>query len=572
MFARRLLAGAVTAAAAASAALLSGQSPAAAYEVSSISASSWAYTNSHDSSASFVKLAVDTPVGRQEPAGGTKYKARFYFTFDLARLNGKKLYEANLLARERSAADCTAPAPLELWRTAPIGSAPTWNNPPAELEKLGTPVPGVNYECPGYLVFDLRETVLAAQARGDAQLTLELRIADAAEGDRLFGRTFVYRPDLQYKANTVPVVSAVKLYHQNTCATQAAPTTVSGLGTTLSAKVVDPDVEPVGAEFATWPVDQPEQRRTYTGYGYSRGDIRRDVPTNVYAHGAVVAWSAQATDTHDLSEWAAPCYFTVDSVAPAKAPLVSSELYPQGGPASGGVGVPGTFVLDAQGDPDVVRYEFRDGQGGQQIVEAPAPGAPVTVTYTPNRQGQATLYARAIDRAGNRSPETSYSFLVRDTRPGVTVEMNGLHLTSRLLLTPTIEGVTEYRYRLDGGPEQTVPAGQDGKAVAELVFTEPGWPRLTVTSYTAAGPAGVWSETIRVSDAPAVGSSGYDGFAWHMALVGKPLTWTFRPGAPNVVAYEYQLNWDQELLRVDADTSGVAVFDWTPTEPGSGSR
>ena len=38
----------------------------------------------------------------------------------------------------------------------------------------------------------------------------------------------------------------------------------------------------------------------------------------------------------------------------------------------------------------------------------------------------------------------------------------------------------------------------------------------------------------------------------------------------NVVAYEYMLDWESELKRVEAGPDGVAVFDWTPTQPGVG--
>lgn len=574
MLAKRLLAAAATVSAAVAVAAIGGQLPANAYEISSISASRWAYTNSHDSGSSFVNLPENAPVGRQEPEAGDKFKARFYFAFDLARFNGKKVSQASLLLRERSAADCTAQPPLEVWLTGPIGSNPTWNHPPNELEKLGTPLPGSNYQCPGYLGLDILDAVRAAQARGDAQLTLELRIADRDEGDRRFGRTFFYRPTLNFEANTVPTVGNLKLYRQDVCGTQVEPTVVWGNTITLSARVSDADPDDawiVRGQFAVWPVDQPSQRREFGGSFFgSDAPVRADFQPGAYfAHGTVVAWSARAYDGHDYSEWAPPCYFVVDSVAPANAPTITSTDYPAGyeWPGSGGPGVPGTFVLDAGGDTDVVAYEFRDFIGYRWSVPAPAPGAAVSFVYTPSHWGPTAVYATALDRAGNRSPEAEYRFLVRDTTPGVTVEMNGINLTSRLILTPTIEGITHYRYRIDDGAEVTVPADAEGKATAELVFTDMGSRRLTVSSYTATGLAGVWNGTVWVTDAPKVGSTGYDGFN-HMALVGQPLTWTFTPRAPNVVAYEYRLNWDQPLLRIDANADGVAVFDWTPTEPG----
>ncbi|GAA1367265.1 hypothetical protein [Catellatospora chokoriensis] len=569
---RRLLAGAVSLTAAAAVALLGGQAPAAAYEDASISASAWAYTRSDQARTSFVNQAVNAPVGRQEPATGEKYRSRFYFTFDLAGFDGRKVTQATLFAQEKTVTDCGAQAPLELWRTAPIGSSPTWRNPPAELEKLGTPARNEGTGCPGYLKFDLLATVLAAKARGEAKLTLELRVAEGSEGGLRFGRTFFYRPGLQFTANTVPTIGNQRLYFKNECGTQSAPTIVAGssAGVMLAATVTDPDHDDETAEFAAWPVDQPEQRRTYPGGSYGVGDIRRYIPTDVYPHGTVVAWSARADDRHDQSEWAAPCYFAVDSVAPAHAPLISSQMYPESNgepPTTGGVGIPGTFTLDAQGDQDVVRYFFRDASGRSQMVDAPAPGAAVSITYTPGRVGQNTVYAAGVDRAGNQGPEKSYFFLARDTRPQVTLEMNGVNVPSRLVLSSIVAGITSYRYSVDGGPEVTVQAGADGSATADVVFTEVGYRQIAVSSYTADGKAGVWSGQVRVHDQPNVTSTGYDG-AYHVGQVGTPLTWTFRPRGANVVAYEYLFEWESELHQVEAGPDGVAVLDLTPTSSG----
>jgi hypothetical protein len=547
-------------------AVVGGQLPAQAFEISTIYASDWAYTKSDEPRTSFVKLAHDVGVGRQEEAGQEKYRGRFYFTFDLARVSGKVVSQAALVLREKSASNCAAQPPLEVWRTGPIGATPTWKNPPAQLEKLGSPSLAPNYECPGFRVLNVLDAVRAAQARGDAQLTLGLRMAEGQEGGLRFGRTFDWRPALNYTANTAPAISGLQLDWQQTCGTAANPTLVMANQQTVRAIVTDADPQdpPLNGQFASWPVNQPERRKEYFGAGYNGGLIKGTIDS--YPHGTAVAYAARGYDGHDYSGWTAPCFLLVDGVAPAAAPTVTSADYPQGVP-SGGPGIPGTFVLDAQGDPDVTRYAVRDIWEVRWMVDAPAPGAAANFVYTPRGAGFYNgLFVSSVDAAGNYGPETRYNFEVRSTAPGVDVEMNGLGLPSVLSFSSPVAGVTHYTYRFDDGPETTVQA-QAGVATAEHTFTVAGLPRLTVTSYTATGPLGTSVISVQVNDRPKVTSDGYDG-TWHNARVGSPLTFTMRPRSQGVVGYQYQLNWDQEVTEVTADAQGVAVFSWTPAEGG----
>ncbi|BCJ71916.1 hypothetical protein CS0771_14600 [Catellatospora sp. IY07-71] len=554
---------------AALAAAVAGQSPAAAYEFSSVPAASWSYTSSAEQGRSFTP-ADYAPVGRQEPADGTKFRARLYFTIDLTAFDGKVFHEALLFTRERTAADCAAPSPLEVWRTAAATSAPTWKNPPAQLERLGSPAPAENYACPGYLQLDVLDAVKAAQSRGDDTLSLELRVAEGSEGAQRFGRTF-HRPSLQFRVNARPGISSLQLQLQQACGTLAEPVLVPRQNLTLTAVTTggEPN-ELVTAQFAHWPVDRPEQRAEVPGVGYSGDSVRYELTAGTHPHGTVVAWSARSWDGHDHSDWAQPCYFAIDSAAPAQAPVVTSAEYPAGRdwPGHGGVGVPGTFTLDAQGDPDVTRYKVWVSSGFPWYVDAPQPGAATSTVYTPTGRGPNTLYAAAVDKAGNVGPQTAYEFLVRDTAPGVEVEVAGVGLPSVLRLSPTIDGVTEYRYRIGDGAEATVAAAGDGSAVTDIVFPAVGTHQLTVSSYTAAGLAGVTKQNVSVTDAPRVTSS-VSGPYGHQAVVGQTMTWTFKPGGPDVVAYQYRLSSDTELIRVEADATGTATLDWTPTEGGS---
>ena len=127
-----------------------------------LSASSWAYTDSHDPRQAFVKLSGDAPLGTRIDAAQQKHTSRFYFTMDLSSLRGKVLHYGFLLGSESTVADCASVGHVELWRTGPITSKTTWNNPPTHLERLGTNQPNRSYRCPGYVGQDVMAAVTAA--------------------------------------------------------------------------------------------------------------------------------------------------------------------------------------------------------------------------------------------------------------------------------------------------------------------------------------------------------------------------------------------------------------------------
>ena len=260
----------------------------------------------------------------------------------------------------------------------------------------------------------------------------------------------------------------------------------------------------------------------------------------------------------------------VDAVAPA-IPVVSSTRYPDDGQPHGGEGVPGTFVFNANGSADVVGYYWGLFGSTYYYLPAPRPGANAKLEFTPTSFVN-FLSVRSVDSAGNSSETTTYDFLVNSTAPSVEVSVGGIGLPSQLQISTDVEGVTEFGYRIADADEVRVPAGADGSADVQIIFTETGTVTLQVRSYKQDRLVGAKTTDILVTDTPFIESTDF-AFPDHDGVVGRPGTFTFRPARPDVVAYEYAFMYD-ELQRIEAGADGTAAtrVDADRTELGDAAR
>ena len=530
--------------------------PVAAMTVKTVSADKWAWTDANQPDQSHVGATADAPLGTWAQSVG-----RFYASFDLSSFTGRSVHQAEFFVQEKKVTDCATATTIEVRRTKPIDPATSWANAPEIVESLGTVT---RNGCPGYVLLDVLAPVRDALSHGETRLTLELRVTEAQEHDPAAGRLMAARGGLNVWSNAIPTVSSVGLYYEKTCANQAAATVINGRYTTLSAQAADLDNANPSARFAVWPVEHPDQRREQPGTNYGSGYVRRDWDTSGYPDGTVLAFAAQAVDDDDASPWSQPCYVRVDSVAPRHAPVVTSTDYPADRQPHGGDGIAGTFRFDAQGDTDVVKYRWSDGTGMIFTAAAPAPGAAAEVSYTPKLAHFQVLTVASIDAAGNSGPETTYEFLIRDTRPGIEVVDGGVGLPSKLKLSSPLPETTEFGYRVGDGDEIRVPA-VDSRATPELVFPRKGTVTITVKVYVGEDVVGVGTESVYVDDQPTVESADFS--AVHDGVIGVEGGFTFKPRTTGVVAYKYWIGNDAGRT-VDADGDGVAAVRWTPTDPG----
>ncbi|MFG2037841.1 hypothetical protein [Dactylosporangium sp. NPDC048998] len=518
---------------------------------------SWAYLDSHSPRTKFVNPETAPRAGTIADADGTAHTYRSYFTYDLTPLKGQVVHNAHLSVLEDLVKNCDTAATVELWRTAPVKDATTWKNPPAELERLGQVTAGAPglFGCPGAFGIDPVGALAAAVARHDKTLTIELRITAAQESDPHAGRT-VRQPRLDVTGNHPPETGNPRVSPgDRPCGTHARPTPV-GYIFQPRVDVVDADQDWTTVSYEVWPVDHPDQRTVYQWY-----QIYLDATK--YAEGAVLAWHAQAKDAYDTGAWSKTCYVLVDRVSPAKAPLVTSKVYPEGEVQGGGPGVKARFRFDADGDTDVATFSWHDQSGQRGDLKANRPGGSAVLEYTPAHSGRQLLSVQPVDRAGNAGPQMDYWFSVAPTAPTARVAMGGIGLPSRLDLTATTASTTGFGYQVGDGAETRLPA-VDGKASVEITFTQVGNVTVTVSSY--AGDKLLGRESVRVyaSDAPAVDSAEFGPFV--DALLGAAGSFTFKPRSTGVTRYDYCLS--SSCGQVAAGADGSAVLPWTAQSTG----
>ncbi|WP_208630663.1 DNRLRE domain-containing protein [Amycolatopsis kentuckyensis] len=536
--------------------------PAAASEYLTLRSSSWSYVDSAAPKTAFANPAGDAPIGAKVAADHKKHVTKSYFTFDLSGLRGAKVLDARLTTGETAVADCTAPRGTELRVTAPAKKAPTWADQPRELGALpGRSDPA---ECPAEFVGWDAETVLQqAIDAGRPALTLVLRLPDDQQYLPRFGRT--YRPVLSVsmQKNHPPTTPVNLKAGQHACA--ETPLVQRG-GAAMSAQTRDPDDYSFSAEFAWWPVDHPDRRATGID-SYVNGTEAYYDPDAQLADGVTYAWQVRAKDSLATSAWSEICRFTTDFTAPATAPTVTSTDYVYEVPGKGGIGIPGDFTLDAGGDPQIVGFRWEAGYTDSGYVAADRPGGTATVRYTPRSDGPMNMSASGVDAAGNTGPSGAYRFFVARNGPTMTCTPARAFLgeTRRCTFGPHgTDGATEYVYKIDDGPETTLPAGPDGTAAITVTPTDVTRSydvsvRARMTNGNLSGPGGGRLDIDRglpVIDVPAD------------AMVGRPVVFTLHATLPGSTSFTY--DWDNgEPVTVPVGPDGTAQVTIVPETPYS---
>ncbi|MFB9239634.1 hypothetical protein ACFFWC_29580 [Plantactinospora siamensis] len=536
------------------AAMLTTGSPASAATSSEAPLTSWTYLDSANPQTKTVDAPVAPPVGTSRDDAGRTHTYRSYFTYDLTMLKGTVVHSSYLWTTEKTVADCSVPATIEVWRTRPVKDTTTWLRPPTEIERLLTTKRGPGVNCPGYLGLDMVATLNAALGRHEKSITLEYRVAAEQEADARTGRTFD-KPALGATANHPPTVTNLHLaYPDRPCGTLARPSPAAR-NTVFAATASDADEgDYPRLQFAIWPVDHPDQRREF--HDYNGTDLSQ------YADGTVLAWQAQANDYHDLGPWSRTCYLVMDRTAPANPPKVTSRTYPEGDSPGGGTGIEGTFRFDGAGDRDVVAFAWRDPMGSSGQIAATRPGGKAILGYTPKLRFSNDLYVASVDAAGNRGPEKDYQYRVAETAPNADVTVRGVGLPSTITFIASKPETTAFGYQLKDGAEVRVPA-VDGKATGAITFTAAGQIEVAVRSYARNKLIGQETLQVWVTDAPGVESAEFN--LDHDQVAGTPGSFRFTPHSNDVVAYQYNL--DDEWKTIPAADDDTAVLQWTAT-PG----
>ncbi|WP_232788968.1 FG-GAP-like repeat-containing protein [Streptomyces odonnellii] len=372
-------------------------------------------------------------VGYEDETNGL---ARSYFQMNSKSLwsTNKQVISSTFRIRNTWSWSCTK-KPVELWGTGAINSSTTWNNQPAKRERLDTVTDarGWGSDCPaGNLAFDTTAAAKDAVAGKWPTITLGLIAGDEADvyGWKKFdAKTAV----MSTEYNTPPEAPIGMDTLPSTRNASGCNTTPYGLiGNTdlyVTAKVSDKDGGTVKAHFNLWaaghhPNDEPngflivDQTLSITSGTVAKLKIPKATLSKYLSlSNGDFAWKVQAQDTRASSAWvpAAACRFIFDPNRPSTPPAIASSQFPDGSDGwpstTGSVRTEGTFVISSGGVSDVTTYEYwTDTDPTVRTATPGSTGGSVSIKLTPTTAGSNHLYARSIDRAGNKSDSADYLY------------------------------------------------------------------------------------------------------------------------------------------------------------------
>ncbi|WTW98216.1 hypothetical protein OG216_34935 [Streptomycetaceae bacterium NBC_01309] len=578
-------------------------------------------TSSFWMGANFNGGTTTARIGYESDSGGTA-RSFFRMSFDPNLLAGAALKSSTFRILETHSWSCQARA-VDLHHTGAISEGTTWANMPAPgvLQQSVNTAKGYSASCPGdYLAFNTLNAATMARDNRWGDVTFVLKAAN--ENDTYAWKKFAVNPSMEIVYNRPPWQSgAISTTPGGPCRTDAN-NVIADNDVTIHAHNADPDGDLRDVFLRVW--DETTGARIYDGWAPLQGDgwFHYLIPHTSLKNGSTYAYTM---DPHDWSDaWAGatgypgainnPCRFKVDKSAP-NAPSVSSAQYPAGSdaawPTGGEYGTPGVFTFGANGTADTVEYAYSfDKNNFQQRVKAPAPGKAATINATPAHAGPAQLYVKAIDKVGNWSWQTVYSFFVEprdqvdgpmdftgDQKPDLTLVTAGGDLQvfpsfSGGKLNKAINGT-----RTDDGTGNTgqnqVPAGYfkdalttyhgdwwgaDGfqDLIARMpdgkLWVYPGNGRGAVD--TAARielllPAGSPAPSA-ITQILALGDATGDGLPDMLAVVGQEL-WAFNgyTGATVLSAAKIGTGgWADYTIHTAGDISGDGAYDLLMREKG----
>ncbi|MEU6202997.1 hypothetical protein ABZ814_05345 [Micromonospora musae] len=249
---------------------------------------------------------------------------------------------------------------------------------------------------------------------------------------------------------------------------------------------------------------------------------------------------------------------------PFEAPVVTTD------PANGGaLGQPMTLTFRSV-LPQTKEFRYSLDFAEYQTVAA-EPDGTATVSFTPQSQGWFSTRVTGVAEDGTTSPEREMTIQVRDTRVSVWSQFSewsprgGIGVPGDFgFSTSWTPEVVEYLYRLNDGPELTVPIGDSWNTLVTLVPDRNGLNTLTVQGRTADGRLSPVTEyPFQVGTAPYVFSEEYpqDTPGGGVGVEGR---FEFSGGTSGITSFEYTIGGVPGT--VEADAEGRASITWTPTE------
>ncbi|MFD9222908.1 LamG domain-containing protein [Streptomyces sp. NPDC060064] len=390
------------------------------------------------------------------------YTQRLFFEYPLASLHGKKIVDATFSAYQTWTFTCT-PRWYDLNlvedRGSGVSSTTTWGTQPKAIDLLGdrsvsngrgslcSPSQPANWvefsdnvKDPDEANENLTPTVQRLVDEKKSQITMSLTAHDESStaswarfrDDAKLSVTYVSPP-------TTPSGTSLGIRQGTTgtkCGTATAPFVTSDTTPQVLAPVNSPDgsqaqlraqfeVWKNGATAKTWGVSSPST--TWAAPSIRGADSIALAPQTLYkmrARSEAYYKTDRGVTGSLISGWSTWCYFKIDTDSPPE-PLITSkapDLYQPSAthPASGGVGVKGTFTFtpgDANPatpaiDSDVVSYRYRLNSNAISAPITVPVGTAKDVDITPDQPGENVIRVWGYDAAGHSSLEGEYRFRV----------------------------------------------------------------------------------------------------------------------------------------------------------------
>ena len=403
-------------------------------------------------------------------ADGGAHVARSFLHFAglESAIVGMKVQSANLVMRNWSSSTCTG-APIQVQRitSAWDASTLTWANQPsvtAANSDTYTPAFGAASGLCGpsgnatWHLFKLVQD----WANGAPNYGVEVSAVDETNSDtyRQY-RSMDYfdpskAPTLTVTTNAYPDTPTNVAVDSLTPYQDTGGTTTNYVSTvtpTVSATVTDPDNSQLSGQFSVVEGGTVLIAKGQGSTVTSGGTSSFAVPAGTLVDGHSYTVKVWGDDGTQLSLTPAIIKFSVDTTAPA-APTVSSSTYPANGWT---FNTPtGSFTFsDTSSDVASWRYSFDGGTSWSSV----AGTSSVTTTIRPAR-GWDDMLVQAVDRAGNPSASTTYTFGCSVNMPSpLDQAVTARSVTLDGLASPAATGVT-FQYRTPGTSSWTnIPVG-----------------------------------------------------------------------------------------------------------------
>ncbi|MFD6562649.1 LamG-like jellyroll fold domain-containing protein [Micromonospora profundi] len=361
---------------------------------------------------------------------------------------GKTILEAKFRVTLQHVYNDTARAAALYLMPSGIKSSTNWSNQPGGSSWSGATLLATNSptkvqsSCTSTnqnTEWEAKPAVQQAVSKGWSNITLGLR--SVSETASSHTKRFCDNGVLSVRYNRAPVIA-------NQSELTMSPGGGCVYGTTapytdvpprLNAILRDPDhssahTEQVKAEFkVTWtPAGGSLQTRSYVTPLKASGSLfNYYVPSDI-AQNVPISWEVRASDGVSWGPWSSEgsrnvCQFYYDKTSPS-APDVDSPEYLPGDAADttadcldddqwrGSIGVQGSFTFDSAAT-DVVEYVYNFNGGASTSVKPTTNGGPVTIRWTPDKEGPRQLFVKAIDMAKRSSTIATCTFRVGKRPP-----------------------------------------------------------------------------------------------------------------------------------------------------------